>query len=633
MSPWSCEPNPNLILVPCKLLTANCGLPATRGTYICAVDLASGQLTRYRTPISTAINAIAFPTPNRGWAVGDGGTILATDDGGTTWQIQRSGTDRVALMTVSFTAESFPLSTLSQYTSENNLKTAAIHVVVDPANHHQVNAARLRQASSRLGCNICRIVYPASADAHADTIRQLALAIRSLRPNAVVCESPAFRLPDGSFIDPQDLVQTAAEAAADRHRFSDQLFELGLATWRIDRLAIYDAAGMGELKVNGDKFLPSMGQTIEDQTALSASLLGIPISSISEKTLRVKQYSIARNFQGSDLFDGLKQMGRQIPSRNDARTRRGNLHLMQQNVNKRNELKQLIDWKDTSPRSLLVWRQKLNSIILGQDEDLAGVWLAKLAQQYMRTGQWQMAAVTLHQMSTHYPEHPLGSAALLWLAQYHASDEMLADWILANHVAENFEQSDIDLMIDDSQIEPASFQSQAHSFQGGGMNHMVWVPDKIKEEVDNQLSPGGLTQPKIDPLTESLQQASLIITKIRARDPDLARDPLVRFLEAKLVGRIQSSLAAENQFRQLVRTGDPGESIFVAASRELELANQKAEFQGRTCTPVNKRPKLDGSLDDPCWNAIFEKGHAHFFRMTPPGKESEQRTDVVALGF
>ena len=38
------------------------------------------------------LNSVAFATPQSGWAVGKQGTILHTDDGGGTWTIQNSGT-------------------------------------------------------------------------------------------------------------------------------------------------------------------------------------------------------------------------------------------------------------------------------------------------------------------------------------------------------------------------------------------------------------------------------------------------------------------------------------------------------------------------------------------------------------
>jgi photosystem II stability/assembly factor-like uncharacterized protein len=41
----------------------------------------------------TRINAVSFADARRGWAVGAGGTVLSTADGGRTWRRQQSDTD------------------------------------------------------------------------------------------------------------------------------------------------------------------------------------------------------------------------------------------------------------------------------------------------------------------------------------------------------------------------------------------------------------------------------------------------------------------------------------------------------------------------------------------------------------
>lgn len=599
------------------------------GTYIFSVDLESGELTRHRTPITTAINSIVFPDAQRGWAVGDNGCILATTDGGMTWQTQRSGGSRVAMMAVSFDLPSISFAPLVQYAGENNLASAVVHVAIDEPKQSVAMTDRLQQATSRLGCNICRIIYPDQNETAESSLRQLTMAIRSLRPNAIVCQSPPVRNSDGVF-DPHDLLERAIEAAADRYRFSDQLVELGLGTWQVDRLAVYDSTGSGELKMNTDRFLPSLGQTIEDSYAISASLMNLPIVQGEEKTYRVKQYSGGRTFRGTDLFDGLRQRGRPVPTRNESRVRRGNLQLMQQNVGRINQLKQLAQWRDLAPHSLLVWRQKLNSIIIGQDDDLAGVWLTQLANRYMQDGQWQMAAITLNQLTSRYQNHPLTPASLMWLAQYHASDEMLADRIRVQQ-GERIPEADDDLL-EVFDVQPANFESQAQVIQSDGMTHMVWVPNKIKQEVDEELGRDGLATPKVDPATESYQQASSIVARIRSRDPDLAHDRHLRFLEAKLTGRVQSTLAAENLFQQLVRKSVPGDPVFVASGREIKLSKPTKEvIPGYRCAPVSRRPVLDGSMDDDCWSQLITKGHAQFLRMTPPIENAQPKTDVVVF--
>ncbi len=600
------------------------------GTYFVSIDLETGALSRHRTPITTAINSIVFPTAKNGWAVGDCGNILATVDGGQTWQVQRSAYQRVALMGVSFDLENTPLASLSQYAGENNLATASVHIALDPSKLPLDAIGRIQQATSRIGCNVCRVHYPQQHKLSGDALRQLTLSIRTLQPNVILCESPVIHRVEG-LIDPHSLLVQAIEAAADRHQFSDQLVELGLSTWQTDRLAVYDPTGRGDLKITTDRFLPSTGRTIEDYSAISTSLLGMPIALSQEKTLRVKQFGIARNFRGSDLFSDLRQMSRQIPTRNDRQTRRGNLQLMQQNVRRIGDLKTLAQWVDLTPNSLLVWRQKLNSIIVGQDNDLAGVWLSRLSKAYMNEGQWQMAAITLNQMVARLENHPLTPAAMLWLAHYHASDEMLAERIRSTQIDEISDSIEADLS--EFGVQPASYEAQAQMIQQDGMTHMVWVPDEIKREVDEERAAQGFVAPKVDLATESYRQANSIVATIRARDPDLAKDQHLRYLEAKLMSRVQNSSSAENLFRQLVRSSSPGAPVFVAGGREIRLSKPNQPLEGMVCGALKTRPNLDGDLSDPCWNSMMAEGNAAFLRMTPPGENATAKTDVVIFAY
>jgi hypothetical protein len=531
-------------------------------------------------------------------------------------------------MGVSFGPDSLPLSSISLYSGENNLATASVAVAFDQS-AFPAATSRVKQANSRIGCQISRVLYPAESNQAQDALRKLTLAIRTLRPNVVVCESSVVRIPEG-VVSPFNLLEQAIAAAANRKQFSDQLIELGLSTWQVDRLAVYDSTGLGELKINSDRFLPTTGQTIEDYTAISSALVGLPIAYEKEKSFNIKQFRIARSFRGSDLFEGLHQMGRRIPQRSDQAARRGNLQLMQQNVSRVNQIKELAKWRDLAPNSLLVWRQRLNSIIVGQDEDLAGVWLAKLANRYMSDGQWQLAAVTLNQLVARFEDHPLSSAAMMWLAQYHASDEMVAERIRFDQLDEVPDSIEDELLA--MEIQPANYQTQAQTFQSNGMNHMVWIPDQVRKEVDEEQAAQGLAAPKIDPVTESYQLASSIVARIRSRDPDLARDRSLRFLEAKMTSRVQSALAAENLFQQLVRGSSNGDPIMVASGREIKLSKGKPEtFRGMVCSPLIERPKLDGDLKDACWNTLMNRGDANFLRMTPPAGNMTPKTDVVVF--
>src|SRR6476469_914578 len=50
----------------------------------------------------TRLNAIYFISPMKGWIVGEFGLVLHTEDGGSTWTAQRSGSDLPQLYSVKF---------------------------------------------------------------------------------------------------------------------------------------------------------------------------------------------------------------------------------------------------------------------------------------------------------------------------------------------------------------------------------------------------------------------------------------------------------------------------------------------------------------------------------------------------
>ncbi|MFE8071926.1 YCF48-related protein [Marinobacteraceae bacterium S3BR75-40.1] len=72
----------------------------TRGHIIYSED--RGQTwTQAQVPVSTLLTAIDFPTADTGWAVGHGGVVLRTTDGGTTWEKVFDGY-RASELTISY---------------------------------------------------------------------------------------------------------------------------------------------------------------------------------------------------------------------------------------------------------------------------------------------------------------------------------------------------------------------------------------------------------------------------------------------------------------------------------------------------------------------------------------------------
>ena len=66
--------------------------------YILYSDDSGQTWTQARVPVSVTLTAVAFPSWQRGWAVGHDGVILCSQDGGLTWEKQLDGNDINRLM-------------------------------------------------------------------------------------------------------------------------------------------------------------------------------------------------------------------------------------------------------------------------------------------------------------------------------------------------------------------------------------------------------------------------------------------------------------------------------------------------------------------------------------------------------
>ena len=91
-----------------------CWIAGTPGTRVFFTPDAGRTWSAAPTGITVPLRAIAFADDQHGWAVGQLGTILATSDGGQTWQRQRFAGTRAAVMAVASRAEDLPLELMAR---------------------------------------------------------------------------------------------------------------------------------------------------------------------------------------------------------------------------------------------------------------------------------------------------------------------------------------------------------------------------------------------------------------------------------------------------------------------------------------------------------------------------------------
>jgi photosystem II stability/assembly factor-like uncharacterized protein len=87
-----------------------------------------------RTGSPLPLNGLFFRDAQHGWAVGEFGAILGTTDGGKTWKVQRRGGERSAALFLNARASRLPVETVVKLGAEEGYLTAAVRVTCpDPS--------------------------------------------------------------------------------------------------------------------------------------------------------------------------------------------------------------------------------------------------------------------------------------------------------------------------------------------------------------------------------------------------------------------------------------------------------------------------------------------------------------------
>ena len=620
------------------------------GTIVFSIDLKSGEIFAHRTGIRLPIHDIHFVDRQYGWIVGALGTIVATTDGGKTWQSQRGEHHSLAMLGIALNESELPLELVAMLAGEENFVCGT---AVPTNSNRSTPAERSRQAVERLGCSTV-VALGEQGNTKAEFLEKLVRTIRTLRPNVVVCNSRLRVSQDAvSTLDPDSLLAEAIRAAADQNAFPDQLELADLTTWQVDRLALLDAAG--KLGVDPGRMLPRSGSTVEDRIAISRALLDLPLLGRTTQTYRVQDFTASSRGRESDLFVGLSQSGRSVPTRAADEGFRSNLNAIKQATSKQARIEQFASFELNTPQDFRVWHQQVVAWTLSLNEDQAGIWLFQLAEHYLEIGKTDLAAQTLEVMTTRISEHALSPAALTWLVQHYASDEM---GLIEFRRREG--QLAVNAPGTDESISSA-FQTRAIQTTVGGVSQMKWVPvqptrdresaestgvelashlaDVEIAEVGNGLANAELKQQQTDQFFAARRQlASQFLSRLSQRDPDLVAGAQYRWIEAQLKRKLTGHGTTEGLLKQLMQVDDSNASgIPQGAHRELLLGGSLAEnptaIESVICHRTLDRPRLDGILDDAVWKNQLENDFAKQLPRTSRDVSVHEQPDVAMFAI
>jgi photosystem II stability/assembly factor-like uncharacterized protein len=598
------------------------GSPGTR-VFHSADDGASWQA--FATPQYAPIRALAFCDAQHGWAVGELGSILATRDGGRTWQVQRAGGRRAALLAVFANAADVPLEMIAQHGAAESYLTA-VDLLDTPAADGVAGGVetslRAREAMLLAGAAAADTAWrfplpaedlafeaddlPGALDRTSDgqgllqLERHLVRQLRMWRPDVVVTHhaSPDMTTRMVSVRDQEGVFDTASntpaaalieqlvirsvEAAADPVRFVELTLELGLEPWQVKKVfGELPPGARGDVPLEPTRFSAWLGGTPRDWSSHSRRLIfaehAQPPDEIELKLLSTR---IAETSGRAAVFSGIPlAFGSDARRPAPALTENiQDIEDMRRMAARRKLLRELLERTEGNA----MWVGQVDTLIDGLDAHTGGELLFQLAEGYRMAGRLDLAADTYFLLARRFPEHPLINRALKWLVHFYASCEM------AHRVVVNRPTSV-------RNADPEELAS-AQSIAGGDVRQASAVVPLAAATANPAV---GLSR------DDRLRRAVQLAEYLRTARPILYAEPAVRFAEVTAQRQLGFSNEAKRYFLTLGQLPDTDPWRRCAATEQWLATPAEAPPAKRlsACRRTTVRPRLDGHLDEPLWEA------------------------------
>jgi photosystem II stability/assembly factor-like uncharacterized protein len=571
---------------------------------------------RFSTGQSLPIRALTFLDADRGWAVGSLGTILVTRDGGRSWQIQRQGATRAALLGIFADARQVPLELFAELAGDEGY-LSVVDVVTrphpDPAaanttplgerTHEALVAVGGSQADTawQFPLRHSGLKRPATAivadwerwhgprgrealEAH--VVRQ----IRMWRPEILITEpaSPRGDDPLGQLVN--QAVLAATDKAGDAAQFAEQIGGAGLAPWKVKK--VYSSLGgnvAGNVNLTTSQLAPRLGGSLVDHARRGWQLVRTRHEEPPQTYgFRLLVSRVPDELGQRDFFSGTHATVGSECRRSQLRPPPGDVRMLSRLAQQRRNTQQLLQHLAESSPAEAAWLSQVESLTRGLELSIGSEILFELGQSLLDAGRADLAATVYDLLIRQNPYSPLCEAALVWLLQYQASGE--AAWGLqGKKEAEVAVASAEAEQADPSAVRPTIFLSP----QG--------YPATADSETVAAYQPLRSAQPE-----DRARRAAFYGQLIQNSRPALYSAPEIRFPLTVAGRRLGSGRELESYFHFLANTRRD-DAWTTCASSELWLRQPTRRSPKATleCRRTSQRPRLDGRLDDETWKACL----------------------------
>ncbi|RLS55739.1 MAG: hypothetical protein DWH91_08545 [Planctomycetota bacterium] len=592
---------------------------------------------------TTPWRSLHFTSPTQGVAVGDLGKILRTTDGGQTWQPVRAGGRHLAYLTIQARPDQIPLATLTKYSAEWGYRSGTILLtrrdLGTDSERQRPLSLRADEALSSVGANVATVDWrlPLTVpglDRDRNklldewslltdqklpevVLTDLIAQIRTWQPEVILLSEPSADDAAGRIVF--DAALKAIDQAADPLAGHEVTQLLGLAPWSVSKVftrTIIPQAG--PLTVHPREMLVRVGSPVDQlvEPALARLLDTPPI--LGMETLRLIHSRIEADTTTPTLFGGLE-----IPTNGPMRrahlpTNLNGLEKRQQDIKTRegfvNFSRQLMIGPEGGQQLIAQLRSKVAAI----SPDEGAKLLSDVARDYRDRMLFEGAEQAYSLLLDLYPDHPAAPESAAWLLRFWASSEI--GWLRIKPRLSQRGESQTDRA-----ILQAEFQQGLH---------------------ENQKLPGTLSVPELSPSITPIQQA---ITPVRVKPrglvelvagqeaptqsadlltlqaeqwrgsadritglvdrtaPGFFREPEIQLAVAALMRRSSRPAESDKIIDELLKL-DSKDAWNQLAQGEIWLLRPQIRSPRpvATCRRTTLPPRLDGELQDACWEGATE---------------------------
>ncbi|MCE9544573.1 MAG: hypothetical protein K8T25_03510 [Planctomycetia bacterium] len=620
----------------------------------------------YSTGTTLPIRAMTFTDATHGWAVGALGQILATADGGRTWQAQRAANRRAGYLAMFAEPDAVPLEVLARLSAGEGY-----YGVVELLGRRDVEsqgepplARRLRTREALLAAGACdtsaawqfplrqaglslssqKIIDGWQLAADGDPRERLAMLIareiRAWRPEIILTHASEPRMGDSRGTDPLgNLVHAATlqavKLAAGTDGVADPPALAGSTAWKVRRIIVPLPEGrLGEMTVSGAQLLPQLDRSLSDYVTPARGLLDANPAAVPASTsYQVAWSEVGEVSGGRDFFSGLVIRSGGDARRGTVTDAAASLQQLRRAADRRQMLQAIVTHGAKASRGQSAWLAQISTLTRDLDDASAAALMYQLACRYRTAGDWDLAADSFAQLAERYPaQTPVSAVAAQWLAQYYGSGELAYRARRDGRMpARPIAQANLPILpIGKGSAEPSLPAPTAGKQSPADQMQVVQVQNEQSLSVFPAQRGGvsliGSTDPTVDDPAATRPGGGKDSAKeaASAEDIETARRRLATLWSNRLE-TISADLAAEPhsiwpRIRSLAAGGPPGkaerlvlgmmrsrdqDAWWACAASERWLADPKTTAPSPKpvwhCPRTGDKPKLDGRLDDPCW--------------------------------